>query len=43
MDDGQIAVIAEGGTDYLKELRRALAGAGIRSEYMRPPPERCSS
>jgi hypothetical protein len=39
----EIAVIAEGGVEGLKELQRALGRAGISSEIVRPPPERCSS
>lgn len=39
----EVAVIAEGGVEGLKEIQRALGRAGIASEIVRPPPERCSS
>jgi hypothetical protein len=41
--DAPSAVIAEGATDSLREIQRALTRAGIESELVRPPPEHCSS
>ena len=42
MDEGSIAIVAEGALDYLREIRRALSAAGIAAEMMQPPPERQS-
>lgn len=41
--DISTAVIAEGGFDHLREIQRALQAAGLPSEVVRPPPERCST
>lgn len=37
------AVIAQGGLDYLKELKRALERGGVRAELTRPPKEHCGT
>lgn len=37
------SVIAEGATDGLREIQRALLRQGIESEIVRPPPAHCSS
>lgn len=42
-ENTQSTVIAEGGTDSLRELQRSLARAGIVSEIVRPPAKDCSS
>lgn len=39
----EIAVIAKGGVEGLKEIQRTLVRAGIAAEIVRPPPEKCSS
>lgn len=39
---GQL-VIAEGGTDHLKNVQRMLARAGVTAEIVAPPAAKCSS
>jgi hypothetical protein len=40
---GDRRVIAEGGTDHLAELLRALGAAGIEGEVVAPPRGQCGS
>jgi hypothetical protein len=40
---GDQVVVAEGGLDHLRELRRALAEGGVGSEIVAPPAAKCSS
>lgn len=37
------SVIAEGGTEGLREIQATLAAAGIAAEIVRPPKANCSS
>ena len=42
-EEQPISVIAEGGTEGLREIQKTLARLGIQAEILRPPPEKCSS
>lgn len=38
-----VLVLAQGGIQELRDMQRVLARAGIDSELVRPPKEKCSS
>jgi hypothetical protein len=40
---GELHVIAEGGTDHLREIQGILRSAGIAGEIVAPPKSQCSS
>jgi hypothetical protein len=37
------AVVAQGGFDYVTELRNALVRGGLAAEIVRPPKEHCGT
>ena len=41
--ESDVQVIAQGGLDHLRDLQRVLRRAGIASDLVRPPKEKCSS
>jgi len=43
LDPREATILAEGGHASLREIQAQLTRAGIASEIVRPPPEKCSS
>jgi hypothetical protein len=38
-----IAIVAEGGFEHLREIRQEFLSRGLAAEIVRPPAEQCSS